>query len=77
MPTFLSQVVRDRARARRHLRLREQSQQHHQRPLEGSQLKTAKMGAVYEVNNAAVTCGNLPTANAVVYIIDAVLMPAH
>ncbi len=45
--------------------------------LEGSQLKTAKMGAVYEVNNAAVTCGNLHTANAVVYIIDAVLMPAH
>ena len=45
--------------------------------LEGSQLKTAKMGSVYEVNNAAVTCGNLHTANATVYIINTVLMPAH
>jgi len=45
--------------------------------LEGSQLKTAKMGATYEVNNAAVTCGNLHTANATIYIINAVLMPAH
>ena len=45
--------------------------------LEGSQLKTAKMGATYEVNNAAITCGNLQTANATVYIINAVLMPAH
>ncbi|HEY6297790.1 MAG TPA: fasciclin domain-containing protein [Streptosporangiaceae bacterium] len=45
--------------------------------LEGSQLKTAKMGAAYEVNNATVTCGNLHTANATVYIINAVLMPAH
>src|SRR6266849_2711712 len=26
--------------------------------LEGSTLKASKMGAVYEVNNAAVTCGN-------------------
>jgi len=45
--------------------------------LEGSQLKTARMGATYEVNNAAVTCGNLHTANATIYIINAVLMPAH
>ena len=45
--------------------------------LEGSPLKTAKMGSVYEVNNAAVTCGNLHTANATVYIINTVLMPAH
>jgi uncharacterized surface protein with fasciclin (FAS1) repeats len=45
--------------------------------LEGGQLKTSKMGAVYEVNNASVTCGNLHTANATVYIINAVLMPAH
>jgi uncharacterized surface protein with fasciclin (FAS1) repeats len=45
--------------------------------LEGSQLKTAKMGTTYEVNGAAVTCGNLRTANATVYIIDMVLMPAH
>jgi uncharacterized surface protein with fasciclin (FAS1) repeats len=45
--------------------------------LEGSQLKTSKMGNTYEVNNAAVTCGNLHTANATVYVIDTVLMPAH
>jgi len=45
--------------------------------LEGSPLKTAKMGSVYEVNNAAVTCGNLHTANATVYIINTVLMPMH
>ncbi len=44
--------------------------------LEGGQLKTAKMGSTYEVNHAAVTCGNLHTANATVYIINAVLMPA-
>ena len=45
--------------------------------LEGSSLKASKMGAVYEVNNAAVTCGNLHTANATVYIINKVLMPTH
>ena len=45
--------------------------------LEGSPLKTAKMGSVYEVNNADVTCGNLHTANATVYIINTVLMPAR
>ena len=45
--------------------------------LEGSQLKTSKMGSTYEVNNAAITCGNLHTANATVYIINTVLMPAR
>jgi uncharacterized surface protein with fasciclin (FAS1) repeats len=45
--------------------------------LEGGQLKTAKMGSTYEVNNAAVTCGNLHTANATIYIINTVLMPMH
>ena len=45
--------------------------------LEGSQLKTAKMGSTYEVNNAVITCGNLHTANATVYIINTVLMPAR
>ena len=44
--------------------------------LEGSELKTSKMGSTYEVNNAAVTCGNLHTANATVYIINTALMPA-
>jgi uncharacterized surface protein with fasciclin (FAS1) repeats len=45
--------------------------------LEGSQLKTSRMGSIYEVNNADVTCGNLHTANATVYIINTVLMPPH
>jgi len=45
--------------------------------LEGSSLRASKMGAVYEVNNAAVTCGNLHTTNATVYIINKVLMPMH
>jgi len=45
--------------------------------LEGSQLTTSRMGSVYEVNNADVTCGNLHTANATVYIINTVLMPPH
>lgn len=45
--------------------------------LEGSPLKTARMGSVYEVGNATVTCGNLHAANATVYIISGVLMPPH
>jgi uncharacterized surface protein with fasciclin (FAS1) repeats len=45
--------------------------------LEGSQLRTSKMGSTYEVNSAAITCGNLHTANATVYIINTVLMPMH
>jgi uncharacterized surface protein with fasciclin (FAS1) repeats len=45
--------------------------------LAGGQLKTSLMGSTYEVNNAAVTCGNLQTANATVYIINTVLMPMH
>jgi uncharacterized surface protein with fasciclin (FAS1) repeats len=45
--------------------------------LEGSTLKPSKMGAVYEVNNAAVICGNIQTANATVYIINKVLIPMH
>lgn len=45
--------------------------------LEGSSLMASKMGAVYEVNNADVTCGNLHTANATVYIINKVLIPMH
>lgn len=35
------------------------------------------MGSTYEVNNAAITCGNLRTANTTVYIINTVLMPSH
>ncbi|HEV2452427.1 MAG TPA: fasciclin domain-containing protein [Streptosporangiaceae bacterium] len=45
--------------------------------LEGSTVRPSKMGAVYEVNNAHVICGNIQTANATVYIIDTVLMPMH
>jgi uncharacterized surface protein with fasciclin (FAS1) repeats len=45
--------------------------------LEGDTLKPAKMGAVYEVNNADVICGNIQTANATVYIINKVLVPMH
>jgi uncharacterized surface protein with fasciclin (FAS1) repeats len=45
--------------------------------LEGGQLKISKMGSTYEVNNAAITCGNLHTANATVYIINTVLTPMH
>jgi uncharacterized surface protein with fasciclin (FAS1) repeats len=45
--------------------------------LEGSSLMTSLMGSVYEVNSADVTCGPLHTANATVYIINKVLIPAH
>jgi uncharacterized surface protein with fasciclin (FAS1) repeats len=45
--------------------------------LAGTTLKTARMGSTYEVNNAAITCGNLHTANATVYVINKVLMPSH
>jgi uncharacterized surface protein with fasciclin (FAS1) repeats len=45
--------------------------------LEGDTLKPAKMGAVYEVNNADVICGNIHTANATVYVINKVLTPMH
>ena len=45
--------------------------------LEGDTLKPSKMGAVYEVNNASIICGNIHTANATVYIINKVLIPMH
>ena len=45
--------------------------------LEGSPLMTSKMGSVYELNSADVTCGPLHTANATVYIINKVLIPMH
>jgi uncharacterized surface protein with fasciclin (FAS1) repeats len=43
--------------------------------LEGSTVMPTKMGSTYEINSAHVVCGNVHTANATVYIIDAVLMP--
>jgi uncharacterized surface protein with fasciclin (FAS1) repeats len=45
--------------------------------LEGGSVKGAKMGSVYEVNNAQVICGNIQTANATVYVINKVLGPLH
>ncbi|MFJ4967047.1 Cell surface lipoprotein MPB83 precursor [Streptomyces sp. ADI96-02] len=44
--------------------------------LEKSPLTTAGSGESFKVNDSAsVVCGNVPTANATVYIIDSVLMP--
>ena len=45
--------------------------------LAGGSVKGAKMGSVYEVNNAQVICGNIQTANATVYVINKVLVPMH
>jgi uncharacterized surface protein with fasciclin (FAS1) repeats len=45
--------------------------------LEGTTLTPAKsMSGAYTVNGASVVCGNVQTANATVYIIGSVLMPA-
>ncbi|MER5889466.1 fasciclin domain-containing protein [Streptomyces sp. NPDC001941] len=44
--------------------------------LEKSTLTTSGSGESYKVNDASnVVCGNVPTANATVYIVDSVLMP--
>ncbi|OEJ27732.1 fasciclin [Streptomyces agglomeratus] len=44
--------------------------------LQKGMLTTSGSGESYKVNDAAnVVCGNVPTANATVYIIDTVLMP--
>ncbi|MGR8011525.1 fasciclin domain-containing protein [Streptomyces hypolithicus] len=41
-----------------------------------TKLTTAGSGEEYKVNgNSTVVCGNVPTANATVYIVDTVLMP--
>jgi uncharacterized surface protein with fasciclin (FAS1) repeats len=45
--------------------------------LEGDTVELSKMGAVYEVNKADVICGNIQTANATIYILNAVLTPMH
>jgi uncharacterized surface protein with fasciclin (FAS1) repeats len=44
--------------------------------LEGGTVKPAMSGGTYTVNGADVVCGNVQTANATVYIISGVLMPA-
>ncbi|MFI6541036.1 fasciclin domain-containing protein [Nonomuraea sp. NPDC050547] len=43
--------------------------------LQGGKLTTKGADEAYTVNDAKVVCGNVPTANATVYIIDKVLMP--
>ncbi|PJM98724.1 fasciclin [Streptomyces sp. CB01201] len=44
--------------------------------LEKGKVTTTGSGTAYKVNDSAnVVCGNVPTANATVYIIDSVLMP--
>ncbi|MEV0095867.1 fasciclin domain-containing protein [Streptomyces sp. NPDC050738] len=44
--------------------------------LEKSKLTTSGSGTSYKVNDTSnVVCGNVPTANATVYIVDTVLMP--
>ncbi|MDW4914558.1 fasciclin domain-containing protein [Streptomyces californicus] len=44
--------------------------------LEKSKVTTAGSGMEYTVNDSSkVVCGNVPTANATVYIVDTVLMP--
>ncbi|GAA3215250.1 fasciclin domain-containing protein [Actinocorallia longicatena] len=43
--------------------------------LQGGTVTTMGGGSDYTVNGAKVVCGNVPTGNATVYIIDSVLMP--
>ena len=44
--------------------------------LQGTELKISAEGDTMMVNDASVVCGNVQTANATVFIIDSVLMPA-
>ncbi|TDD95656.1 fasciclin domain-containing protein [Actinomadura rubrisoli] len=43
--------------------------------LQGGTVATSGSGESYKVADASVVCGNVPTRNATVYIIDSVLMP--
>ncbi|MER7128405.1 fasciclin domain-containing protein [Streptosporangium saharense] len=43
--------------------------------LQGGKITTTGSGQDYTVGDAKVVCGNVPTRNATVYIIDTVLMP--
>lgn len=45
--------------------------------LQGDKVTTTGTGQNFEVNGAHVVCGDVHTANATVYIIDTVLMPAN
>ncbi|WP_246646322.1 fasciclin domain-containing protein [Nonomuraea ceibae] len=44
--------------------------------LQGGKVTTSGSGEDYRVGDAKVVCGDVPTRNATVYIIDTVLMPA-
>jgi uncharacterized surface protein with fasciclin (FAS1) repeats len=44
--------------------------------LEGGTVTVTGSGQSFQVNGANVVCGNVQTANATVYIVDTVLMPA-
>jgi uncharacterized surface protein with fasciclin (FAS1) repeats len=44
--------------------------------LQGGTITTAASGDTYTANDATIVCGNLMTRNAVVHVIDTVLMPA-
>jgi uncharacterized surface protein with fasciclin (FAS1) repeats len=44
--------------------------------LEGGTITVTGSGSAYTVNGAKVVCGDVQTANATVYIIDTVMMPA-
>lgn len=41
----------------------------------GLPVHPAKSGDKYKVNNAEVVCGNIPTSNAMLYIVNKVLIP--
>jgi uncharacterized surface protein with fasciclin (FAS1) repeats len=43
--------------------------------LQGGTITTAASGDTYTANDATIVCGNLTTRNAVVHVIDTVLMP--
>lgn len=43
--------------------------------LNGSMLTVEGSGEDFTIGNASVICGNVPTANATVYVVDSVLMP--
>ncbi len=45
------------------------------RSLSGSELVLARRGRTYQVDGAAVLCGNIKTANGTIYLIDKVLLP--
>ncbi|MBQ0925010.1 fasciclin domain-containing protein [Saccharopolyspora endophytica] len=44
--------------------------------VQGGQIKIEGSGDQLKVNGAGVLCGNVPTANATVFVVDQVLMPA-